>query len=120
MGDFMRLQTGLFSLSSLIFLGALASYGATITGTVKGTEGAPFQGAFVEAQNTKSRITTIVLSDSRGQYQIDKLPAGEYRLQIRAVGFRTDPQMGDGMNPNNKVGYFYLTNKSDGTESASK
>jgi hypothetical protein len=25
-----------------------------------------------------------------------------------------------GTNPNNKVGYFYLTTKSDGTESASK
>ena len=54
----------------------------------------PFQGAFVEAQNTKSRITVIVLSDSHGHYRIEKLPAGEYRLQIRAVGFRTDPRTG--------------------------
>jgi hypothetical protein len=50
---------------------------AAITGNVKGTDGAPFQGAFVEAQNTKTRITTIVLSDSHGRYRIEKLPAGE-------------------------------------------
>ena len=37
---------------------------ATITGSVRGVDGAPFQGAFVEAQNTKTRITVSVLSDS--------------------------------------------------------
>jgi len=68
--------------------------GATITGTVKGAEGAPFQGAFVEAQNAKTRITAIVLSDSHGQYRIPNLSAGDYRLTIRAVGFRTDPKTG--------------------------
>jgi virginiamycin B lyase len=67
-------------------------YGGTITGTVKGTEGAPFQGAFVEAQNMKSRITVMVLSDSHGRYRFEKLPPGEYRLQIRAIGFRAEPQ----------------------------
>ena len=37
-----------FALSSV---GSLCR-GASITGTVKGTEGAPFEGAFVEAENT--------------------------------------------------------------------
>jgi hypothetical protein len=78
----------------LIAFCCFVSSGATITGTIKGTEGAPFQGAFVEAQNTKTRITVIVLSDPHGQYQIENLPAGDYRLTIRAVGFRTDPRTG--------------------------
>ena len=67
----MRPQSSAFAFASLIvFFGSVCS-GATITGTVKGTEGAPFHGAFVEAQNTKTRITVIVLSDSHGQYRID-------------------------------------------------
>ena len=90
----MRLQTRFLSLVTLMFFSGSACCAATITGTVKGTDAAPFQGAFVEVQNMKSRITTIVLSDIHGQYRIEKLPAGEYRLQIRAVGFRTDPRMG--------------------------
>jgi len=70
------------------------SHGATITGTVKGPDGAPFQGAFVEAQNTKTRMTVAVLSDTQGHYRIEKLPDGEYGLLIKAVGYRTDPRMG--------------------------
>lgn len=82
----------------IAFIGSLGSicYGATVAGTVKGPDGAPFQGAFVEAQNTKSKITFIVLSDSQGRYRIDKLPTGNYRVQVRAVGYCTDPR--DGVN----------------------
>ena len=90
----MRSKPTLFSLLGLLVLLGSACYGATIAGTVKGVDGAPFQGAFVEAQNTKTKITVIVLSDSQGHYRIEKLPAGDYRLQIRAVGFRTDPRTG--------------------------
>ncbi len=39
----------------------------------------PFQSAFVQAQNTKTKITVNVLSDSQGHYRVDQLPAGEYR-----------------------------------------
>jgi virginiamycin B lyase len=53
-----------------------------------------FQGAFVEAQNVKTKITVAVLSDTQGHYHIDNLPAGQYRLFIRAVGYRTDPRTG--------------------------
>lgn len=82
----------------LAFIGSVSSgsYGATVAGTVKGPDGAPFQGAFVEAQNAKTKMNFIVLSNSLGHYRIDKLPAGAYRLQIRAVGYRIDPR--DGIN----------------------
>jgi virginiamycin B lyase len=94
----------------MVFLGS-ACYSATITGTVKGPDGAPFQGAFVEAQNMKSRITTIVLSDTHGQYQIEKLPAGDYRLLIRAVGFRTDPRTGVNLAADQKSSYDFALQK---------
>src|ERR1700693_6155116 len=80
-------------ISLIVFLGS-ACYGATITGTVNGADGAPFQGAFVEAQNAKTKITVIVLSDSQGRYRILDLAAGDYRVQIRAVGYRAEPRSG--------------------------
>jgi virginiamycin B lyase len=84
----MRSQSKILALSSLIvFLGSVC-YGATISGTVNGADGAPFQGAFVESQNAKSKITVIVLSDAQGHYRIPDLPAGDYRVQIRAAGYR--------------------------------
>src|ERR1700690_2309034 len=107
----MRSQSRALAFASLIaFFGSVCS-GATITGTVKGTEGAPFQGAFVEAQNTKTRITVIVLSDTHGQYRIEKLPAGEYRLQIRAVGFHTDPRTGVNLRADQKASYDFALQK---------
>src|SRR6267143_5308433 len=88
----MRLHTKVLALlSSVVFLGS-ACYGATITGTVKGADGAPFQGSFVEAQNAKSKITVIVLSDTQGRYRIPDLAAGDYRVFIKAVGYRADPR----------------------------
>jgi virginiamycin B lyase len=87
----MRPQLKLLPLISLLaFLGSVC-HGATITGTVKSPDGGPFQGAFVEAQNTKTKMTVMVPSDIQGRYRLEKLPAGEYRMQIRAVGYRTDP-----------------------------
>jgi virginiamycin B lyase len=69
-------------------------FGATITGTVKGADGPPFQGAFVEAQNTKTKITVIVLSDSQGHYKVPDLVPGDYRVFIKALGYRADPRTG--------------------------
>jgi virginiamycin B lyase len=79
---------------SAIVLLASVGRSATITGTVKGVDGAPFQGAFVQAQNTKTKITVNVLSDSKGRYRIEQLSAGEYRVQIRAIGFTAAPRTG--------------------------
>jgi len=67
---------------------------ATITGTVTGPDGKPFRGAFVQARNLKTKITVSVLSDNTGKYRVENLAAGEYRLQMRAVGFKADPKSG--------------------------
>jgi virginiamycin B lyase len=87
------------------------SYGASILGIVKGPDGAPFQNAFVQAQNSKTKITTIVVSDSQGHYRIEKLPAGEYRVQIRAVGYKAEPQTGVNLAADQNVSFdFALQN----------
>ena len=90
----MRSQNRFVALIALILSIGSVCRGATISGTVKGTDGAGFQGAFVEAQNTKTKITVSVLSDTQGKYRIEKLSEGDYRLIIRAVGFRVDPKTG--------------------------
>ena len=79
--------------SAVVFLAALAS-AATITGTVKGPDGTPFRAAFIQARNSKTRITVMVLSDSNGQYRIEHLPAGDYQILARAIGYRSDPRTG--------------------------
>jgi virginiamycin B lyase len=113
-GNTMKLTSRFLAFAGLIVSVASmssASHAATVTGVVKGVDGAPFQGAFVEAQNTKSRITTIVLSDTHGQYRIEKLPAGDYRLLIRAVGFRTDPKTGVNLAADQKASYDFALQK---------
>src|SRR5580692_4630160 len=85
------------SASLAILLAALtasAADAATIAGTVTGPDGAPFRGAFVQARNATTKITVSVLSDTAGHYQVPDLAAGDYRLSIRAPGFKADPKSG--------------------------
>src|SRR5690348_15325727 len=46
-----------------------AAHGATVTGAVKGPDGAPFRGAFIQAQHAGTKVTTSVLSDRQGRYR---------------------------------------------------
>ena len=68
-----------------------AAPGGTISGTIKGTDGAPFRAAFVRAQNIKTGMTMMVLSDSQGKYWTDKLPTGTYQVWATALGYKSDP-----------------------------
>jgi virginiamycin B lyase len=81
-----------FGLSALLL--SCTAYSATITGTVKGPDGHGLRAAFVAAQNVKRNVTVYVLSDVQGHYRIDNLPGGEYRLFIRAVGYKANPRTG--------------------------
>ena len=90
----MRSQSKFLALLSFAVFLAASCYGATVSGTVKGPDGAPVEGAFIQAQNTKTKMTFIVLSDHQGHYRIEKLPAGDYRIQIKATGLRGDPKNG--------------------------
>jgi len=74
-----------------IFIPASVS-AATVSGTVKGPDGAPFQGAFVQAQKNSTRVTVSVLSDRQGHYLVPDLPAGDYSLRIKAVGYKAEPR----------------------------
>jgi virginiamycin B lyase len=93
------------------FAAASVTFGATVSGTVKGPEGAPFKGAFVQAQNTANRMLFSVLSDKDGHYRIEGLPAGDYQLQIRAPGFRTDPRKGVTLTADQNASYDFALQK---------
>src|SRR6266851_6715234 len=82
------------SLVLLVLLVVSMTYGASVSGTVKGPDGRPFKGAFVVAQEMDSRIATNVLSDKEGHYRIENLPEGQYQLMVRAVGYRFEPRTG--------------------------
>src|ERR1700682_954488 len=90
----MRLLTRFFGLLGLIAFCGFAAPASTVSGIVKGPDHATIQGAFVQAQNIKSKITVSVLSDSQGRYRIESLPAGQYRLQVQALGYRSEPRTG--------------------------
>ena len=77
-----------------LFLLSPLTRGGTITGTVTGPDSEPFRGAFVAAQNLKTKITVMVLSNKDGRYHIDNLPAGNYDVQAKAIGYKSEPRTG--------------------------
>src|SRR5260370_9682437 len=87
----MRTVSKLVAVVSLVFLFSSLAHAATVTGNVKGPDGTPFEGAFVQAINAKTHITVSVLSDKQGRYSVENLPAGEHQVRVRAVGFTPRP-----------------------------
>ncbi|HYL85438.1 MAG TPA: carboxypeptidase regulatory-like domain-containing protein [Candidatus Angelobacter sp.] len=83
-----------FTALLLLFLAAIsahASPGGEISGTVKNEDGSPFRAAFVRAQNVKTKMLMMVLTDNQGQYRTDSLPAGTYEVSVTSTGYRGDP-----------------------------
>ena len=70
------------------------AHAASITGTVTGPDGAPLRAAFVQARHGKLKMTVSVLTDKAGRYVVENLPAGDYRLSVRALGTRSEPKSG--------------------------
>src|ERR1700687_5971206 len=93
------------ALVALVLSVASITYGATVSGTVKGPDGKPLKGAFVEAQEMDSRIATNVLSDKDGRYRIENLPEGQYQLLVRAVGYRFEARTGIQLAPGQNATY---------------
>jgi virginiamycin B lyase len=96
----------------IAFLFALpASHAATISGSVKSADGTPFRGAFVQAQNSGTRVLVCVLTDKDGRYRIENLLAGKYQLQVKAVGFRSDPRTDVNVNAEQNASFDFALQK---------
>lgn len=83
----MRKLTGLLGLSVSFFGLASIAQAASIAGSVKGPDGSPFRGAFVAAQNLKTKISVTVLTQTNGRFTIRNLPAGDYEVRVKSVGY---------------------------------
>src|ERR1700687_1244150 len=108
-----RLARILSLLGAVVFFTSFA-YGATITGSVKGPDGAPCKGAFVQSQNAKTKITVNVLSQKDGRYRFDDLPSGDYELRIRAIGYSADPRTGVTLAGNQAASFDWALRKGMG------
>src|SRR5712672_4247149 len=106
----MRLLKITTSMIVLLWVASFA-YGAEVTGTVKGPDGALFQGAFVQARNTKTKITVSVLSRKDGQYRISNLPPGAYELRVRAVGYQAQPRTGVNLTADQSASFEFALQK---------
>ena len=86
-------------IASLLCAGSL-SHAATVTGTVKGPDGAPFKGAFVEAQNSATKITVNVLSTPAWSLPHRKSPPRANTTCVSVpFGYRADQQSGSKTQP---------------------
>src|ERR1700676_2948618 len=107
----MRSVSKLAAFVILIVVFSLPSHAATVTGNVKGPDGTPFEGAFVQAVNAKTHITVSVLSDKQGRYIVENLPAGDYQVRVRAVGFTTDPHSAVNLSADQNVSFEFALQK---------
>ena len=86
------LKTTLFAAMCAIGLAISAAYGqavdATLTGTVHDVSGAAVPRATVRAVNTGTNLTRQMIADDQGSYTLQALPAGEYRIEAEAPGFK--------------------------------
>src|SRR6185436_18444537 len=88
-------KRSIFSLLALlsILVTAAASVSAqvttvTISGTVTDAAGAVIPNAQVTAINTETNFSRSTTADSSGQYSIQFLPIGPYRVEATAPGFK--------------------------------
>ncbi len=100
-------RLGRFAASLIaVFCIATLAYGADVTGTVKGADGAPFEGALRRLSRREIQLPGLrsaCCPRRGGQYRIPNLPAGEYELRIRAVGYQAQPRTGINLTPDQSV-----------------
>src|SRR5262252_8525282 len=104
------MRSSALSLAVCGVLGCLASLpatAATISGTVSGPDGKPLRAAFVQARHAGLKMTVSVLSDNGGKYVIENLPAGDYRIAIRAIGYKADPRSGIKLSADQDAAYDF-------------
>jgi virginiamycin B lyase len=107
----MRSTSKLVAFAILVALFSSLAHAATVTGNVKSPDGAPFEGAFVQAINAKTHISVSVLSDKQGRYRVENLPAGEYQVRVRAVGFTTDPHSAVNLSADQNISFEFALQK---------
>jgi hypothetical protein len=80
----------------LVLVWCIPSVGQVLKGSISGTvmdpQGAVVSGAQVKATNTATGVTQTTTSDSAGLFRFNLIPAGEYKVEVSAQGFKTAVQ----------------------------
>jgi hypothetical protein len=88
-----------FALLCVIALPSISVFGQDISGNLVGTvtdsSGAAVVGAEVEATNSGTNVTNRSKTNGAGQYRIDNLLPGTYKVTVRASGFKASSQTAD-------------------------
>ena len=70
----------------------LAAFGQVSTGSIRGTvtdpSGAVVPDAVIVLTNVRTGVVQSVKSDSSGNYLIDFVPTGDYKINVEMVGFK--------------------------------
>jgi virginiamycin B lyase len=62
----------------------------SVQGVVNDASGQPVAGAFVKLKNADRRLTFMVITQDKGQFRANDLPAGQYVVQGVGGGFQSD------------------------------
>src|SRR3984957_1562274 len=76
---------------------------ATLSGRITDASGSVIVGADVEVTNTDTNISTTSQTNEAGVFIFPSLQPGNYRLSIRAKGFREIVKMGIVLNVQDRV-----------------
>jgi hypothetical protein len=80
----------------LVLVWCIPSVGQVLKGSISGTvqdpQGAVVSGAQVKATNSSTGVTLTTTSDSAGLFRFNLIPAGEYKVEVAAQGFKTAVQ----------------------------
>jgi len=81
---------------TLALLCAIPSAGQVLKGSISGTvadpQGAVVSGALVKATNIATGVTLTTTSDNSGLFRFNLIPAGTYKIELSAQGFKTTVQ----------------------------
>ncbi|HTP30551.1 MAG TPA: carboxypeptidase-like regulatory domain-containing protein [Candidatus Acidoferrales bacterium] len=100
----MLLGSVLLSISfSLRLANAQVTAVAQVSGTVSDPSGATIANAHVSMVDIAKQIPHTTLADATGNYALPNLPVGQYRLEVRAPGFKDYAQTGIELVVNNNI-----------------
>src|SRR5215831_2428408 len=79
----------LLMFTGLLFSDAALAQGpnGTLLGTVSDQNGARIVGATITAQAVGSSLKRVTVTNSAGEYRIEGLPPGDYRVTVTATNF---------------------------------
>jgi hypothetical protein len=82
-----------FVAACLVLALCIPSVGQVLKGSISGSvvdpQGAVVSGAQVKATNTATGVAATSTSDSSGLFRFNLIPAGEYKVEVTAQGFKT-------------------------------